>query len=367
MPEISWKERGFEMGVLVSVIVATYNRSSKIIGLLEDLIFQDRLCFDVECLVVNDGSEDNTSKVLETFAQEIKSKNLSGFNLLILNQQNTGQAKARQNAIDKSSGKVLVILDDDMRIPSKNFLHCYLNHFFPNLEQKNLNLNNVEIEPLNLVVLGRIDPPEDSVIRPPFEYFREKTLEQNYQNFLAQKRLPEGGDLFTGNVALNKKAFLLCGGFLENFKYAEDKELGIRLEKISKCEFKFETQAKTIHYSDTPSMAVFIKRSKQHGFYDCQIQKMHPENPKLGPANLLNLPGRLRNIIILTMMHSSLCRSFLVNLFSFLAEKLIKFKLIRLSVAACSIVFLGKYIEGAIDGMEGLKNLKKNLNMAKIN
>lgn len=364
------------MKILLSVIIATYNRASKITGLLEDLVKQNAPWFDVECIVTNDGSRDDTLQVLQKFSEKLEKQNPSNFRLTVLSQENAGQARARQKAIEKSSGEVLVILDDDMRIPSQEFLKHYMNHFYlegarnENLSVENLNVENLSAEnmlakPENVVVLGRMDPPENGITRQPFEYFYERSLEQMYASFLSGSLTPRGGDLFTGNVALTKEAFLLSGGFSERFKYGEDKELGLRLESIAQAKFKFENSARTIHHSDTPSMKVFAARAKKHGFFDCEIQKMYPNNLELGPANLLNLPGFVRGLIVGLLLQSVFLRKLVVILFSLLARFVIKFGLKNVASYACSLVYIGQYITGAIEGLGGLEHLKGNLQQAR--
>jgi glycosyltransferase involved in cell wall biosynthesis len=344
------------MKILLSVIIATYNRPSKIILLLEDLIKQKTPVFEVECIVTNDGSQDNTEQVLNEFLENLKTRHLSNFRLKVLNQSNSGQARARQNAIEVSSGDVLVILDDDMRIPSVTFLRSYFDHFYSNNSQV----------PENKVVLGRMDPPEDGITRKPFEYFYERSLEQKYSGFISGKLKPKGGDLFTGNVALTKKAFIECGGFSEKFKYAEDKELGLRLETISKSVFVFETRARSIHYSDTPSMKVFAARAKKHGFFDCEIQKLYPSMPELGPANLLNLPGKFRSLIVYSLLNFKFLRNSVIAIAFFVADFVIHLNMKKLASFACSFVYIGEYMNGALEGMHGLQGLKRNLIEARL-
>jgi glycosyltransferase involved in cell wall biosynthesis len=347
------------MDNLISVVIATYNRASKIVSLLQDISNQDTKKFKVECIVTNDGSKDNTQEVLQNFEKSQLNLNNERISFKFLNQQNAGQARARQKAIDICLGEVIVILDDDMRIPSSNFLQTYYNHFYSDVD------NSESQKPLNKVVLGRMNPPQDNVLRQPFEYFYERSLAQMYSAFLSGALRPQGGDLFTGNVALTKQAFQTAGGFSEHFKYGEDKELGLRLENISKSQFVFENEALSIHHSDTPSMKVFSSRARKHGFFDCEIQRMYPKNPLLGPANVINLPGKIRENLVQALIRFDFLRTFLVHFFSKGANIIVKTNNTNLASYCCSIVYLAAYVDGAIEGMKGKDALRANLRDAK--
>jgi glycosyltransferase involved in cell wall biosynthesis len=348
------------MGNLISVVIATYNRASKIVPLLQDISNQNTQNFKVECIVTNDGSKDNTQQVLQEFEKSHSKGINERVTFKFLHQQNAGQARARQKAIDICLGDVIVILDDDMRIPSKTFLQTYYNHFYPDRDQLDTQ------KPLNKVVLGRMNPPDNNITRQPFEYFYERSLAQMYNCFLNGNLKPRGGDLFTGNVALTKQAFQASGGFSERFKYGEDKELGLRLENIAGSEFVFENEALSIHHSDTPSMKVFSSRARKHGFFDCEIQRMYPENTLLGPANVINLPGKMRKNLVEALIRFDFLRSFFVELFSKAADLIIKAKSTNLASYCCSIVYLAAYIDGAIEGMNGKAALRENLHDAKL-
>lgn len=104
------------MDLEFSVIIPTYNRAEILIKTLCSLSEQTFSKEQFEVIVVNDGSTDETEKILNGYQE--KDSNL---NLRFYSQKNSGQGLARNRAIAKSKGRILVFIGDDI-ILDKNFL-----------------------------------------------------------------------------------------------------------------------------------------------------------------------------------------------------------------------------------------------------
>jgi len=92
----------------VSVIIPTYNRSWSIKEAIDSVLAQDYTEF--ELIVVDDGSTDHTSDVLDSYGDDIK----------VLSQKNKGVSAARNRGIAEASGKFIAFLDsDDLWLPQK--------------------------------------------------------------------------------------------------------------------------------------------------------------------------------------------------------------------------------------------------------
>jgi glycosyltransferase involved in cell wall biosynthesis len=95
--------------ILISVIVPTYNRATRLAATLDCLACSAYEFDQFEVIVVDDGSHDNTSS--------IQSNNYP-FSFRYLAQPNQGDALARNHGAQKSRGDLLVFLDDDISVTS---------------------------------------------------------------------------------------------------------------------------------------------------------------------------------------------------------------------------------------------------------
>jgi glycosyltransferase involved in cell wall biosynthesis len=85
----------------VSVIIPTYNRGWIIKEAIDSVLAQDYTEF--ELIVVDDGSTDHTSDVLDSYRNVIK----------VFSQKNKGVSAARNRGIAETSGQFIAFLDSD--------------------------------------------------------------------------------------------------------------------------------------------------------------------------------------------------------------------------------------------------------------
>jgi len=92
----------------VSVIVPTYNCGTWLAECLQSVLKQSQR--PDEIIVIDDGSTDNTVEIVQKYLPEI----------MFIQQENQGQAAARNNAAAKATGDWLAFLDaDDVWLPHK--------------------------------------------------------------------------------------------------------------------------------------------------------------------------------------------------------------------------------------------------------
>jgi glycosyltransferase involved in cell wall biosynthesis len=94
-----------EANKLVSVIITCYNYGGYLPDCLESALSQTYK--DIEVIVVNDGSTDNTDEVMQKYLSDPRIKYIC--------QKNAGQANAKNNGIKNAKGAFLAFLDADDR------------------------------------------------------------------------------------------------------------------------------------------------------------------------------------------------------------------------------------------------------------
>jgi len=92
----------------ISVIIPNYNYARYIEQAIESVLIQSYE--NVELIIVNNGSTDNSLEVLEKFGDKIH----------LIDQPNLGQSGARNSGLSLSSGELIAFLDaDDFWEPNK--------------------------------------------------------------------------------------------------------------------------------------------------------------------------------------------------------------------------------------------------------
>ena len=236
------------MPLQLSVVVATYNRRELLLALLEDLREQYLPFEAFEVVVVDDGSREPVRAHVHALALP--------YALTLIEQSNSGQAVALDNGIRNDSGGILVILDDDMRLP-RDFLRAHLEAHAAG----------------STVVFGWIRPSPSLSRMPLFERFHARQLDAFVQAVRRGDQV-RGASLCTGNVSLRRADYLAVGGFDRSLTRSEDRDLGIRLEahgaQISFCE-----QACTTHGSDHVDLERWLRRARLYGRCDSIISDKH--------------------------------------------------------------------------------------------
>ncbi len=90
--------------MLLSIIVPVYNVENYLTQCIESILFQKP--DDYEIILVDDGSEDNSGKICDRFADKHD-------NIHVIHQENRGLAGARNTGIRAANGRYLMFVDSD--------------------------------------------------------------------------------------------------------------------------------------------------------------------------------------------------------------------------------------------------------------
>jgi glycosyltransferase involved in cell wall biosynthesis len=180
-----------------SVITPVYNGEKFLVETIKSVLSAAN-AFSVEYIVVNDGSTDNTSNLLSQFSKE----------LVIVNQENAGEASAVNTGIEKSKGRYLIVLSSDDLLKSRDLFEHSKNIFSSN--------------------------PHISVVYPDWQIIDSdgKVLEEKKVREYSFERLFAEFDCLPGPGAVFRRDFALqVGGRDTSFKFVSDYDFWLRMSQ----------------------------------------------------------------------------------------------------------------------------------------
>lgn len=173
-----------ESGILFSVVIPAYNYGDLIGRALDSVLGQ--WADDIELLVVNDGSTDNTAAVLGDFAGRNPGR------IQVVHQGNAGPSAARNRGIGLSKGQYVLLLDADDELMPRAF-ECLRVALKENPEASLVLGGQVSVYPSGK---ERLRLP-DSIVGPPVLRIRRYLLEKRIA-------IAHGSSLFRRDLLLQR-------------------------------------------------------------------------------------------------------------------------------------------------------------------
>lgn len=185
----------------VSIILSLYNSENSLEKTVRSVLNQDYKNF--ELIIINDGSTDNTRKVLSQFRKHKKIK-IFNFNL------NLGLGFRLNFGILKSRGDLIARIDDNDIMPKTRIRH----------QVKYFKLNN------DLDILG------GSAVY--FQNFKKKKINPILKNEEIKNNLILFNPLIHSSIMFKKKSITKIGGYDPNYIRCQDYELWLRAKHTLK-------------------------------------------------------------------------------------------------------------------------------------
>jgi len=197
----------------VSIIIPTFNRKDVLRKCLQALD-QQRCGSTYEVVLIDDGSTDGTQETVEALQDSLS------FSLIFFRQEKKGPAAARNVGMKHCSGKIVIIMGDDIIAT-------------PQLVSEHIDWHNNKLPQDNAAVLGLASwSPQIKVT--PFMRWLEKGGWQFSYGEIEGKMEIEWRYVMTPNISF-KRRFLIQNHlfFDERFPYAalEDYEFGFRFSQ----------------------------------------------------------------------------------------------------------------------------------------
>ncbi len=232
----------------ISVIIPAYNAEEIISRTIKAVTSQKFPPKDYEIIVVNDGSTDNTKRIVSRFK-----------NVKLVNIVHGGAAKARNSGVINAKGNIVAFTDAGC-IPKKNWIKELMKPY------KDENI---------VGVAGTYDTlNKESLIARFFGY----EIEQRHKKM---KKLKEIDFVGTYNCAYRRSIFMELNGFSESFGHkkkavanAEDPEFSFRMKKKG---YKIVFQPKAIVSGDHPdTLWKYLMKKKSRAYWKVLLYKKHP-------------------------------------------------------------------------------------------
>jgi glycosyltransferase involved in cell wall biosynthesis len=195
----------------ISVIVPTYNRSELLPRAINSILNQTFK--DFELIIVDDGSTDNTKKIIEKYSE-------NDSRIKYIYQENSGgPPRPKNTGIKIAKGNYIAFLDsDDEWLPSK--LEEQIKKYIEN--DKN---HNIGLVGCGAIIINKATK-EKEYFTPP-RFLLKKTPE------ILQKTIAHS----CSSIIIKKTVFEDSGLFDENIKVLDDRDLYIRI--LNKYKFIF--------------------------------------------------------------------------------------------------------------------------------
>lgn len=205
----------------VSVVIAAYNEERVICKTVDSILQSDYE--DFEIIIVNDGSTDDTSKVI----QEVFGKNKR---IQLINKPNGGKASAINIGFKKANGEIIVALDADTLI-APNAISLMVRHFTE--ERVAAVSGNIKVGNLkNLLTLWQY-----------VEYIIGFNLERRaFAELNCITVVP-------GAIGAWRKDAVIAVGFFKEDTLAEDTDITLTLLKMG---YKITFEEKAYAYTESP-------------------------------------------------------------------------------------------------------------------
>jgi len=233
---------------LVSICIPAYNHKEYVAETIQSAI--DQTYENIELIIINDGSKDDTGEIIENFYEACK---LRFKNFIYINRENKGLTKTLNEMIDLSSGDFLKFIASDDRL-------------FPTAIDDLLGaFNSLDIE--YGLVCGNVSFI-DNYGKPFYPSYNEKTILLTFKNcidiygekylfnfekdFGKYDMLVKFNHISAQGNMIRKSSILAVGKFQENLRL-EDVDLWLKLSKLFKMKF-FDSIVAEYRYHDLNSI-----------------------------------------------------------------------------------------------------------------
>jgi cellulose synthase/poly-beta-1,6-N-acetylglucosamine synthase-like glycosyltransferase len=203
----------------VSVVIPTYNRSTKLIRCLNSLFDQTYPKDQYEIIIINDGSKDDTENILKQFNER------APCTFLWVSQKNQGIATATNTGILRSKGDIICFTGDDC-IAEKDWIENLVKGFVDD-----------KVGAVGGNVIGY-------QTTNPIQLYSEDAQIVNQERFMIKNKL------ITGSAAYRREILTEIQGFDNHLNACVDVDVSIRTQLLG---YRLNYAPDAVVYHDHPA------------------------------------------------------------------------------------------------------------------
>lgn len=255
---------------LVSITIPAYNEEKRIWKTMKSVIDLDYPKNKIELFVMDDGSKDETKKVVEEFIKKYKN-----FNIKLISKSNRGKGAVLNEALGLSKGEYFVVFDADSTVSSDALIKM-LPHF------------DVKKDVACVLPAIKVRDPNNSLLKYQWIEYLVTFFYKYIMDFV--DCIP----VSPGPFSVYKKQVLKnIGGFDED-NLTEDLEMSLRLQKYH---YRILQNNDVVVYTTAPETwkQFYHQRNRWYkgGFYNSIKYRYLIFNKQYGDFGMLQFPAFL--------------------------------------------------------------------------
>lgn len=286
------KEKRLKKYPKVTVAIPAYNEQESIKDTLLSVIGLDYPSQKLEVIVVNDGSVDDTAKIVERFILEH-----GGYDIKLINQKNAGKGEALNKALYSCAGEYFTCLDADSFVASDA-----LKKMLVRFEDRDVAV---------VLPLMKIKNPTTLIERLQWSEYLINFFYKSLMSFLNCVHVAPGP------FSVYKKDVLIkIGGFASN-NLTEDLEVSLRVQK---AHYRIVQVLNTEVYTNAPKSLSSFYKQRNRWYKGTMINMFNYKwmvfNKKYGDFGMLQMPRVfISGFLAVTLISLALYRFVFKSLF----------------------------------------------------
>lgn len=233
----------------ISVIMSVYNGEAFLHETIASILNQT--FSDFEFIIINDGSTDNTSTILESFTDS---------RIRVFNQENIGLTKSLNIGLEKAKGEYIARQDTDD---------------ISDLQRLEYEVDFMKNHP-DVGLVGTCG----TVINEKGKFLQSWKLPENHYNI--NEMLLCGNSFIHGSVLFRRECLTTVGHYREEFEYAQDYDLWLRIAE----QYKVANIDKELYKYRLSANAISRKKMKEQLYYHLLIMQLARERRTTGTDSL---------------------------------------------------------------------------------